>query len=111
MVSGSSEESAQKSPLTPFLWGSFLVGVIWLGYLIMFTDGPDDHRQAKHWLIAFGFAVFPFFHWIYHRIRLLDSLKMRSSGKNVCVHCGLLNPPEATVCDCGEPLDPTGSEN
>jgi hypothetical protein len=99
------------------LWGSFFVGVIWLAYLIQFTDGPDDHREAKHWLIAFGFAVFPFLHWIYHRFKLLALLKMRweagkkrSKGKNVCLHCGLLSPPDATVCDCGEPLDPTGTD-
>ncbi len=109
--------SARKSPLTPFLWGSFLVGVIWLAYLIRFTDGPDNHREAKHWLIAFGFAVFPFLHWIYHRFKLLTLLKMRweagkmrSKGENVCLHCGLLSPPDATVCDCGEPLDPMGTE-
>jgi len=109
-----SGDSVQKLPLKPFLWGPFAVGAIWLGYLIWFADGPDDHREAKHWLIAFGFAIFPFFHWIYHRIKLLnllkmqsDSRKMRSMGENVCLHCGLLSPPDATVCDCGQSLDPT----
>jgi hypothetical protein len=28
----------------------------------------------------------------------------RASGLNACTKCGLTNPPESTVCECGHPL-------